>query len=644
MGRCPGLKLLLIALFGHLLLAGCAGTARGVKQSVYQHDDGLSAVDRSRSQADAMVVIRYPAVVDEAALPAWYQAFQQHPIGGRLKADEVAAQESDRIAQSLLAKSNYFTMSLYRELRDALPADSVLLSPHLVELDRAGTLLSRPLLATEEIPSVLTIDFNVYSFPDPARMMDGEPLTFGDIVTPLFTVHASRWLRPATHGLLLASEALLGPAAERARGYAEAQAAGRLGETAAPLPPSLDFVALLDHGAADGPDERVEPPLKRPGASNGALLAVEVHPLEKITMDGARVARLTPGIADDPFSDAFTKGAATRIVTALNRIDHDRATFFARQAALARFDPQLGVALLARMGGEDVRARLRMAEALLEAERKFIAAQSGSLYAGSFEGAYGGSMREMIAAEYNLLEERRDLARRQNIGTALAVLALAGAIVVGENIDSGNYRSYRALGNVLALSSVWAASSAIASHAQSRTVGENFLVQLAPAIDNQVTVQVEWLESRESISARDFGEFRQKTLALYQSSVRSVGVGSDPACVIRHPALQADGRWVGICRDGLAEGNGYGVVLDERGYIMEYLGAARAGLPDGDGAMLFDAPADRGAMYYEGSFRRGLPHGVVRVEKPGREPRVRTYRDGNDRGAADADELREIRF
>ncbi len=46
------------------------------------------------------------------------------------------------------------------------------------------------------------------------------------------------------------------------------------------------------------------------------------------------------------------------------------------KSALARFDPELAVAFLARSGGESVRSRLQLAEALIEAERKFIGAQS----------------------------------------------------------------------------------------------------------------------------------------------------------------------------------------------------------------------------------------------------------------------------
>lgn len=629
----------LALLLAALLVAGCAGTARGVKQSAYQYDASLEAVDRSRSQADAMVVIRYPAFVAEDAQAAYFRLFEQHAIGGTARADAGSTQDVDRLAQSVIAKSNYFSMSLYRELRQQLPGDSVLLSPHIVELVE-GRLRSRPLLAAEEIPSVVTIDFSVYTFPDPEKMMGSEPLTFGDIVTPLFVVHANRWLRPSTHGLLLASEPLLGVAWAQSEEQAQAQLADRRENRPPVYRRPLEFVGFLDQGA----QQRRDLPLKSPGESRRDIVAVEIHPLEKIRMDGDTVRRLATDRSTDPFADDFVKGAATRVVTALNRVDHDRATFFARQTALSRFDPQLGEAFLARSQNEATRARLRMGEALLAAEREFVSAQSAGLYEGVYEGVYGDQMREMIAAEYRLLEERRDLARKQNVGTVLAIVAMAGAMYVGNNVDSGDFFESRTMGNLLALSSVWAASSAFGAHAQSKIVGENFLVQMAPAINRQVTVQVEWLESTEQISARDFSEFRARTLALYQRSVRTIPTEADPECRFLHPDLDAGGRWFGTCEEGLAAGTGYGLLLEEGGAALEYVGGARAGLAEGVGAMIFRSPAETGALYFEGEFQRGVPDGVVRVEEPGRKGRVRMYRAGQDIGAASDAQWRRVEF
>jgi hypothetical protein len=362
-------------------------------------------------------------------------------------------------------------------------------------------------------------------------------------------------------------------------------------------------------------------------------------------MDGELMAALTRDHSVDPFAEDFVKGAAARIVTALNNADHDRATFFERQIALSRFDPALGEAFLSRSRSESLRVRLQLGEALIAAERKFLSAQSESLYEGAYLGMYGDQMRQMLAAEYRLLEERRDLARAQNLSTALAVLAMAGAVYAGSNGNSNNFLHSSTMQNVMMLSSIWAMNSAMSKSAQSKTVGENFLMQMAPAINRQVMVQIEWLESTKEISARDFAEFRNKTLALYQDSVRSVASHVfDPACEFRHPDLEQAGRWFGLCKDGLGISSGYGLIMDGEGNLVEFVGSADEGLASGTGAMILNTTAQTGATFYQGSFSKGLPDGVVRIEQPRRKPRVRRYRDGDDAGTADAAELQLLQF
>ena len=624
-----------------LLMSGCAGTARGLKSSVYQHDASQSVVDVSRSDADAMVVIRYPAVVEQDALKAYYRSFEKHSIGGQTKLDGRVQQETDRVAQSIITKSNYFAMSLYREFRDKLPQNSVLLSPHAIALDEQNRLISKPLLASEEIPSVVTIDFNVYSFPDPREMMDSQPLTFGDIVTPLFVVHSNRWLNAPTNGLLLSSQPLVPAAWNQSEDQALKQVVSRLDDQLFYYQRPLDFVSFLQEGYQQAPDL----PLKSAGQSRKDVIAVEVHPLEKIRMDGDQVAVLTRDSSVDPFAEDFVKGAATRVVNALNKADHDRATFFERQIALSRFDPALGEAFLSQARSEDLRARLQMGETLIAAEKKFLAAQSESLYQGAYEGVYGDQMRQMIGAEYRLLEDRRDLARSQNLSTALAVVALAGAVYAGSNMDDSSYFLRETMSNVAMLTSIYAMNTAFSKNAESKTVGENFLVQMAPAINRQVTVQVEWLESRQQITAGDFAEFRNKTLALYQSSVRGFSQHFfDPDCQFSIPSLEQTGRWFGFCTNGMASSSGYGLIVDDRGQVVEYVGNTKDGLADGTGAMIQRLDGEVGAVYYEGTFKEGLPDGVVLVKEPGRKPRVRNFRDGNDAGSADADQLQTVQF
>lgn len=605
-----------------------------------QPDETVAVTDFSLTRADALVVIRYPAIIHADAEQPYFHAFSINAIGGEVPPENRTKKVTTRIAQSVIAKSGYFAMSLYRELQRELPADTVLLSPHIVLWDAERGVHSRPILATEQIPSVVTVDFSVYSYPDTEAMMDSPPITFGDLVTPLFVVHSDRWLQPATNGLLLSSAPLAGTAWELSDEQVESALQSRLEDRLDRYQRPLDFVAFLNRRAP--PSDQL--PLKAVGNGADGVMAVEDYPVEKIQMDGALLAELSTDYTADPFAAAFVRGAATRIKQALNEVDHDRATFFARQNALARFDPELAVAFLARAGGESVRARLQLAEALIEAERKFISAQSLSIYDGTYLGDYGNKMRQMVEGEFRLLEDRRDAARKQNVTTAFAALALAGSIYGATASGAAGAAALQTFAGPLMLGSIWAMSSTLETRAGSAQMSEHFMALIAPALERQISVQMEWLESKERISAMGFAEFRNKTLTLYQARIRSLEAEFAVDCQFRHPAFAARGRWYGGCREGRAQGRGYGVIVAGPGSSVEYLGSATEGLPHGTGGLIARYRNETGAYYFEGSFARGQPDGVLRIEEPGRKPRSREFRAGKDVGNAAMEQVVRLEF
>jgi len=630
----------IVLLFATVLISACAGTARGKKTSVYQHEENVSVTDYSLSKADAMVVIRYPAIIHADAEQSYFHAFSINAIGGEVPPANRTKKATTRIAKSVIAKSNYFVMTLYRELQKELPPDTVLLSPHIIMWDRERGLYSRPILATEQIPSVATIDFNVYSYPDTDEMMDSPPVTFGDLVTPLFVMHSNRWVRPPTNGLWLSSDPLVQAAWEQSSMQARKEVESKVEQTGVAYQRPLDFIAFLNSRSRG----RQNIPLKGVGGTNGDVIAVEDYPVEKIQMDGLLLENLTEDWMLDPFAESFVKGAANRIKQMLNSVNHDKATFFARQNALARFDPELAVAFLAQSGGESVRARLQLAEALIEAERKFLASQSLGLYEGTYAGDYGMQMRQMIEGEYKLLEKRRTEARRQNVTTAVAALALAGSVYGATLSGAAGAAILQNFAGVFMLGSLWAMSSTFKTQRESAEMAEHFLTLIAPALERQMSVQMEWLESKEKITAIGFAEFRNKTLSLYQARVRSLQADVTDRCVFNHPSISGSGRWFGSCTGGLASKRGYGVVKSGSGSYVEYLGTAQDGMASGTGGMIVRAANRIGATYYEGNFRNGLPDGTVKIEEPGRKSRVREFRAGLDVGKGNASELQSLAF
>jgi len=630
----------IVLLFATVLISACAGTARGKKTSVYQHEENVVVVDYSLSKADAMVVIRYPAIIHADAEQSYFHAFSINAIGGEVPPANRTKKATTRIAKSVIAKSNYYVMTLYRELQKELPPETVLLSPHIILWDRERGIFSRPILATEQIPSVVTIDFNVYSYPDTDEMMDSPPVTFGDLVTPLFVVHSNRWVRPPTNGLWLSSDPLVQAAWSQSSLQARSEVARKVDQTGPDYQRPLDFIAFLNTRSRG----RQILPLKSAGGANGDVIAVEDYPVEKIQMDGALLENLSDDWAQDPFAESFVKGAANRVKQTLNSVNHDKATFFARQTALARFDPELAIAFLARSGGESVRARLQLAEALIEAERKFLASQSLGLYEGTYAGDYGMQMRQMIEGEYKLLEKRRSEARKQNVTAAVAALAMVGSVYGATVSGAAGAAFMQNFAGVFMLGSLWAMSSTFKTQAKSAEMSEHFLTLIAPALERQISVQMEWLESKEKITAIGFAEFRNKTLSLYQARVRSLQADVTDRCVFKHPSFSEPGRWYGSCRGGLASERGYGVVRDSSGSYVEYLGTARDGMASGTGGMIVHAANKIGVIYYEGNFSNGLPDGTVKTEEPGRKSRVREFRAGLDVGKGNASELQSLEF
>jgi hypothetical protein len=228
--------------------------------------------------------------------------------------------------------------------------------------------------------------------------------------------------------------------------------------------------------------------------------------------------------------------------------------------------------------------------------------------------------------------------------TAVAVVALAGAVYGAVAATAASTAAVAASSGAALAGSGWALHKSLETKTESKEVNRYFLARMAPAFDRQMSIQMEWLESKEVITARGFAEFRNKTLSLYQSRVRSMQVSANQQCRFTHPGFTEHGRWYGVCANGVATGRGYGLIMDRRGDTLEFIGDARDGMASGAGGMIIQRAGELGATYFEGGFKNGLPDGVVRVEKAGDEPRLRQYRGGTDIGKGNADKFQVLDF
>ena len=167
MGR--HLKSVLMTTIGCLALGsmatGCASTATGISQSSINKLSSSQSLKVSAPKGTPLAVIRYPAFVDSSAEEAYYNAFGRSTIGGSLSSKRPDAAEVNALADSIVLKSNYFALSMFKELAAKLPEHGVLLSPHTITLDANGELTSEPMTQAESLPNVVTVDFASYTYP-----------------------------------------------------------------------------------------------------------------------------------------------------------------------------------------------------------------------------------------------------------------------------------------------------------------------------------------------------------------------------------------------------------------------------------------------------------------------------------------------
>jgi len=414
------------------MATACASTASGKKQSalVTGKSTKTQQLKTVAPEGSLLAVVRYPAVVDENAKDKFRDAYLKSPIGGRIKTATKDKTQAQNVVDSTIVKSNYFALSLYKELVARLPEHTVLLSPHEIKLGPDGQLTSAPITQAEALPSVVTIDFATYSFPDPDKMMDKNPLTFGDLISPIVTVRTDHRAAVPTNGVLLATQPLTEAAV--GNGYKTAQAdmrelqSGRFKTTV----PELDLVALLSGD-----------PKKRTSIQSLSLNAkgnsVQVSPLEKIRMDGKSILALDKGKNKgdiDPLRPVFSKGFADRIIDIINDNSSEKTAMAKRAAAIATYDPSLAALTFVGSDNPDYQARYNYVTRMLDAEKKYLSVQSLRLFDGVHNGEMGAQVRDMLKAEYGILTKRRDLARKQNQATALAII---GAVATGATMGSG---------------------------------------------------------------------------------------------------------------------------------------------------------------------------------------------------------------
>ena len=176
-----------------------------------------------------------------------------------------------------------------------------------------------------------------------------------------------------------------------------------------------------------------------------------------------------------------------------------------------------------------------------------------------------------------------------------------------------------------------ATQQAIAINQQSKAVTSNYLTSIVPALDEQTSVQVNLIDSNETITAIRFEDLKAKLQTLYSENQRSLDTIAT-RCGYTHSGVSSIGTWLGVCENGQANGSGVGVIKNADGSSVEYYGYTQNGQPHGPGYMIFHDTTSSYAL--EGNFTSGSANGVMRVSKSGSSDTLKTYQSGQDVGRA----------
>ena len=609
------------------LLAGCATSATGVKKSRINSVTAPQKLTKDVPAGTVMAVIRYPAYIEGAAEEKFLTLYANRTLGSRSYSDDAGLEETAAIADIVLQKSNYFALSIFKELAERMPEHSVLLSPHAIKLDERGKLTSEPMTQAETLPNIVSIDFTAYSFPDAKRMLEGEPVSFGDIITPLVTVRTDHRASAPTQGVLLTSRPTLRGAVANGRQTVAQNLfefeSGKFETNEL----ELDFITMLNKTT---PIRVVSQKLSKTTSDN----TISTLPLEQIRLDGTKIANsINFDIEkEDPLEGGFSASLANQVVGMINKVDIKKATMINYATAISKFDASLGPLTLIGSTDPDYLARERYAARLLETEQNYLSVQSLRLYDGVYNGELGVQFRETLNAEYEVLQKRRDLTRKQNIATGATILkTIAVAAASSATRSTRPLSPEQARAKQTLIRGLLSSGTNPSSYARrKRLLGNNYFTAILPVIDEQISVQADLIDSSETITAIRYEDLREQLQTLYQNNYRALDTIAT-RCGYIHDGTLRRGIWMGICENGLANGAGMGVV--RRNYLdVEYYGYAQNGKPQGAGYLIVHGR--EGSHTLEGTFDEGLANGVMRVSEAGKKNVIRTYRKGRDVGKA----------
>ena len=179
----------------------------------------------------------------------------------------------------------------------------------------------------------------------------------------------------------------------------------------------------------------------------------------------------------------------------------------------------------------------------------------------SYNGELGVQFRETLNAEYEVLQKRRDLTRKQNIATGATILkTIAVAAASSATRSTRPLSPEQARAKQTLIRGLLSSGTNPSSYARrKRLLGNNYFTAILPVIDEQISVQADLIDSSETITAIRYEDLREQLQTLYQNNYRALDTIAT-RCGYIHDGTLRRGIWMGICENGLANGAGMGVL------------------------------------------------------------------------------------
>ena len=502
-------RLIIAGVFASVLSA-CAGTGSGSLQSSLAYPDDAAGVELIAEHEVALVTVRYPAVMSENALNLAVDRFATRPIGAsgaQVVATAAAAPREDvqRVLNSKMLKTVFYANELYDALVERLGADRVILAPQ--RIDANGQLFATDLVGAAPTPTVLTIDFLAYSFPDSTRLMESEPATFADLVSPLIQIKQNPELAPNGDPRLLVSRPFFDQ--------------------------PVSSIPFVEHLNQSGQPTAEASATVMTAAAPARIDTIAIYELERVqfSRDLMEIYVSAEQPADrSPFYDSYAVHLADWSVDYLNQVTPQDA----RSAVIGAFADLIDPTEVWPASAPSSNVREATLFQLYQREADFLAAQSARTRRDLASPQRQLALREILAGEYELLEERREMARLQNMSMALAMFGAATAGYASSQAASmsamsgANYSSFQNSLNQLTYSSISLAQEAGALQAESQALGLEFDAEYAAIYEENVDYQADWLgadtQPLRLLQIRE--RLAELYLAAFEQSAGSAVVGS----------------------------------------------------------------------------------------------------------------------